>query len=78
MYLECQYNGKDLYANHWDLCTVEDDMDPPRIIYCPIAPGKKKLVRDLSIYSYLPKVHSNFESSLISLFKTITPFKDFQ
>ena len=55
MYIACQYNGKDLYSNHWELCTVEEGM-PDRVIYCPIAPGKHKFVKDLDIPNYLPKV----------------------
>ena len=55
MYIECAYNGKELYTNHWDLCTVEEGMDD-QIIYCPIAEGKHKFVKDLKIPNYLPKV----------------------
>ena len=55
MYIECSYNGKELYKNHWELCTVEEGMDD-RIIFCPIAAGKHKFVKDLKIPNYLPKV----------------------
>jgi len=54
MYIEVQYNGKDLYSNHWELCTVEEGMED-RIIFCPIPVGKKNFVKDLPIPSYLPK-----------------------
>ncbi|ELU11386.1 hypothetical protein CAPTEDRAFT_221728 [Capitella teleta] len=54
MYIECSYNGKELYSNHWDLCTVEEGMDD-RIIFCPIGVGKQKFVKNLEIPSYLPK-----------------------
>jgi hypothetical protein len=54
MYITCQYNGNDLYSNHWDLCTVEEDMDD-RIIFCPIRAGRKKFVKELKIPNYLPK-----------------------
>ena len=57
MYIECSYNGKELYSNHWDLCTVEEGMDD-RIIFCPITQGKKKFVKDLKIPNYLPKVRN--------------------
>ena len=56
MYIEVQYNGKDLYSNHWELCTVEEGMED-RIIFCPIPVGKKNFVKDLPIPSYLPKVN---------------------
>ena len=58
MYIEVQYNDKDLYSNHWELCTVEEGMED-RIIYCPISTGKKNFVKDLPIPSYLPKVGNN-------------------
>lgn len=54
MYLTCQYNGKDLYSNHWDLCTVEDGHDE-RVINCPIRAGRRKFVKELKIPNYLPK-----------------------
>lgn len=54
MYLTCQYNGRDLYSNHWDLCTVEDGADD-RVINCPIRVGKRKFVKELKIPNYLPK-----------------------
>ena len=55
MYLTCQYNGNDLYSNHWDLCTVEEGLDD-RVINCPIRAGRRKFVKELKIPNYLPKV----------------------
>ena len=55
MYLTCQYNGKDLYSNHWDLCTVEDGLED-RVIHCPIRVGRRRFVKELKIPNYLPKV----------------------
>jgi len=55
MYLTCQYNGNDLYSNHWDLCTVEEGQDD-RVINCPIRVGRRKFVKELKIPNYLPKV----------------------
>lgn len=54
MYLTCQYNGNDLYSNHWDLCTADEGTED-RIIICPIRTGKKKFVKNLKIPNYLPK-----------------------
>jgi len=55
MYLTCQYNGKDLYSNHWDLCAVEDGLED-RVIHCPIRVGRRRFVKELKIPNYLPKV----------------------
>jgi len=55
MHLRCQYNGRDLYSNHWDLCTVEDGQQD-RVIRCPIRVGPRKFVKELKIPNYLPKV----------------------
>jgi len=57
MYLTCQYNGRDLYSNHWDLCTVEDGQEE-RVINCPIRVGRRKFVKELKIPNYLPKVNT--------------------
>ena len=57
MHLTCQYNGNDLYSNHWDLCTVEDGLDD-RVINCPIRVGRRKFVKELKIPNYLPKVQT--------------------
>ena len=65
MFLECQYNGKELYSNKWDLCTVEEGTGD-QVIFCPIAPGKHKFVKDLDIPNYLPKV-SRFDMLIIAL-----------
>jgi len=56
MYLACQYNGNDLYSNHWDLCAIEDDDAEDRVINCPIRAGRRKFVKELKIPNYLPKV----------------------
>jgi len=55
MHLTCQYNGNDLYSNHWDLCTVEDGVDD-RTINCPMRAGRRRFVKQLKIPNYLPKV----------------------
>lgn len=56
MYLECQYNGRQLYSSHWDLCTAEDDLeDDKRIIICPMKSGPKSYGTERKIPNYLPK-----------------------
>lgn len=55
MYLTCQYNGNDLYSNHWELCTVEEGTGD-QVIHCPLRKGKRKFVKTLKIPNYLPKV----------------------
>ena len=55
MRLSCEYNGNNLYSNHWNLCTVEEGFDD-RIIFCPLRKGKKKYIKDLKIPNFLPKV----------------------
>ena len=63
MHLECQYNGKALYSNHWDLCHVEDNMED-RIINCPMKRGRRKFIKDLKIPNYLPKVSEDWRVCL--------------
>ncbi|XP_069113957.1 uncharacterized protein [Argopecten irradians] len=53
--LEVKYNNKDLYDNHWDMCTL-DDQQPDRLIFCPYkAQAQWSWVKDKKIPSYLPK-----------------------
>lgn len=54
--ISVQYNGKDLYSNHFDFCTI-DDTDPPeeRLIYCPVKKGPKFWKKDMKIPNYLPR-----------------------
>ena len=51
----CWYNDNELYSNHWDLCTAEDDMDD-KIIHCPLRAGRRKFIKELKIPNYLPTV----------------------
>ena len=55
MSIDVKYNGKDLYSNKWELCTIDEDK-PDRIIFCPIKPGPKNYIKDLKIPNYIPKV----------------------
>ncbi|XP_053402789.1 uncharacterized protein LOC128558041 [Mercenaria mercenaria] len=50
-FLEVKYNGKDLYSNNWELCTLDEDYDD-RIVYCPFYPGEYSFVKDKSLYTY--------------------------
>ncbi|XP_060073825.1 uncharacterized protein LOC132553587 [Ylistrum balloti] len=53
--LEVKYNNKDLYDNHWDMCTL-DDQQPDRLIFCPYkANAQWSWVKDKKIPGYLPK-----------------------
>ena len=57
MALQVWYNGQELYKNHWELCSVEDNFeDSDKIIVCPIKAGRHKYIKDMPIPSYLPKV----------------------
>ena len=53
-YILSKYNGKELYSNHWDLCTIDEEKED-RVVFCPVV-GKKNYVKDMKIPSYLPKV----------------------
>lgn len=54
-YIEVKYNGKDLYNNNWELCTMDEDYGDDRLIYCPYNPGEYSFVKDRQIPIYLPK-----------------------
>ncbi|XP_074644842.1 putative phosphatidylglycerol/phosphatidylinositol transfer protein 2 [Tubulanus polymorphus] len=54
LFIEVKYNGKDLYSNHWELCTV-DEGEEDQIIFCPIKPGQKNYRKQLKIPNYIPK-----------------------
>lgn len=51
------YNGKVLYDNGLDLCTVEEG-DEEQVMPCPISKGAHYYVKELKISSLLPKVCS--------------------
>lgn len=53
--LEVKYNGKDLYSRSWELCTLDEDYENDRVIYCPFNPGDYTFVKDRQIPIYLPK-----------------------
>ena len=57
IFIKSSYNGRDLYHNQWDLCTVEEDMDD-QVIECPLKPGAHNFVKDIKIPNYLPKVRT--------------------
>ncbi|XP_067651465.1 putative phosphatidylglycerol/phosphatidylinositol transfer protein 2 [Haliotis asinina] len=55
-YLDVKYNNNDLFDNHWDLCTLEEESDQDkRTIFCPIKRGQKNEIKDREIPIYLPK-----------------------
>lgn len=54
--LEVKYNGQDLYDNYWNICQMEDDLEPAnRTFTCPIRKGRQSLVKEKHIPGYLPK-----------------------
>ncbi|XP_046585106.1 uncharacterized protein LOC124292099 isoform X2 [Haliotis rubra] len=55
-YLDVKYNNNDLFDNHWDLCTLEEESDQDkRTISCPLKSGPKSEIKDREIPRYLPK-----------------------
>ncbi|KAH3849867.1 hypothetical protein DPMN_092271 [Dreissena polymorpha] len=53
-FLEVKYNGKDLFARNWELCTLDEDYDD-RVVYCPFLAQDYSFVKDRDIPVYLPK-----------------------
>ena len=55
--ISVKYNGKDLYGNKWDFCTIdEDEEEEDRQVFCPYKPGFHAWVTDRAVPKYLPKV----------------------
>lgn len=54
MHVSCEYGGKSIYKNQWDLCSAEDGTSE-RSFVCPIGRGRKKFVKQMKIPNYLPK-----------------------
>ena len=74
--ISVKYNGKDLYGNKWDFCTIdEDEEEEDRQVFCPYKPGFHAWVTDRKVPKYLPKVstgHSRVTDrkvSKISMYK---------
>lgn len=55
MHVSCEYGGKSIYKNQWDLCSAEDEKSE-RSFVCPIERGRKRFVKQMKIPNYLPKV----------------------
>ncbi|KAK7505838.1 hypothetical protein BaRGS_00003109 [Batillaria attramentaria] len=55
-HVEVRYNGQDLYDNWWEICEMEEDLEPQnRTFSCPIRKGRQSLIKDKHIPGYLPK-----------------------
>ncbi|XP_014671821.1 PREDICTED: phosphatidylglycerol/phosphatidylinositol transfer protein-like, partial [Priapulus caudatus] len=52
LFLEVQYNGQDLYSNHFDMCTSSDE---DSVINCPYKAGPVHISGDVKIPNYIPK-----------------------
>ena len=56
-FLKVSYEGKDLYENEWDFCTMEDDEDEDeRFVFCPYEAKPYNWIIPKKIPNYLPKV----------------------
>lgn len=54
--ISVKYNGKDLYDNKWDFCTIDEKEDEEdRQVFCPYKPGFHNWVTDRKIPKFLPK-----------------------
>lgn len=49
MFIEVKYNGQDLYSNHFDLCTVDEE-----VIRCPYKAGFNHIEGTIKIPAYIP------------------------
>nr|KAG5712945.1 hypothetical protein BaRGS_021739 [Batillaria attramentaria] len=59
-HVEVRYNGQDLYDNWWEICEMEEDLEPQnRTFSCPIRKGRQSLIKDKHIPGYLPKGFSH-------------------
>ena len=55
MWVLAHYNGRELYNNGLDLCTVEED-DSEKALQCPIRRGWHYFVKEHNVSPLLPKV----------------------
>lgn len=53
--IDVKYNGKDLYDNHWEFCTI-DENQKKRQVFCPYKPGFYEWATDKKIPKFIPKV----------------------
>ena len=65
MYVECQYNGQELYNSHWDL-RISEEGTGSQVFFFPLPAGKLTVVKDMDIPYYLPKVEHLQTAALIN------------
>ncbi|XP_048732340.2 uncharacterized protein LOC125649130 isoform X2 [Ostrea edulis] len=53
--IDVKYNGKDLYDNHWEFCTI-DENQKKRQVFCPYKPGFYEWATDKKIPKFIPKI----------------------
>ena len=73
MWVLAHYNGRELYNNGLDLCTVEED-DSEKALQCPIRRGWHYFVKEHNVSPLLPKVTlvtSQRENNIILLEHTV-------
>ncbi|XP_061196903.1 putative phosphatidylglycerol/phosphatidylinositol transfer protein 2 [Saccostrea echinata] len=52
--VDVKYNGKDLYDNHWEFCTIDENQEV-RQVFCPYKPGFYSWATDKKIPKFIPK-----------------------
>ncbi|XP_013383718.1 phosphatidylglycerol/phosphatidylinositol transfer protein-like [Lingula anatina] len=65
--IEVSYNGKELYKNHWELCTIDEDEEEDRIVFCPIKKGPRTWKKEMKIPNYLPKGRYTAKAWLVDI-----------
>lgn len=68
--IDVKYNGKDLYDNHWEFCTIDENKEV-RQVFCPYKPGFYAWATDKKIPKYIPKVltHTDPNNLILKLLK---------
>lgn len=77
-FIKVKYNGKELYTNNWELCTLDEDYGDDRLIYCPYNPGEYSFVKDRQIPIYLPKVTFTTSVVIFHIFHKLLQGEDCQ
>lgn len=52
--VDVKYNGKDLYDNHWEFCTIDENQEVKQV-FCPYKPGFYTWATDKKIPKFIPK-----------------------
>jgi len=66
IHINILYNARQLYHNTWDLCTAEDrEMEAvDRVLACPMVKGRLRVIKTMSIPSFIPKGRYSLEVSV--------------